>query len=439
MHRIWRRLRVAMVLATVTLLFAAAVPAHSQGLSGSIKTGKGDCSTVNGNQYDTKGDVYLLGGSQNGNLPAGDYYFQVTDPSGGSVLSQDAVTDRMFTLDANGGITAYTGTHSVTTCPGGNLAVQLLPFATTTNSGGVYKLWVSNSSDFTTGPTKVDAFMVRGDVPVDAQAQVTVVKFYDPSTAAVSTTVYDGTQTTIDGWNMTLIEPVSNWTITEATSGGQVIFTNLAATSAYTVTELPMPGTGIAGAYWVASTPDTVTFTAGTAETVAFGNRCFAPGSVNGRTLGFWSNKNGQGLITAGAIDALNGLPLFFNAWFTAADGFGSTSSAQQLSTARANLRSYLLNATATDMRYMLSAQLVATKLAILAGSPALDPDTVIYAPNFGTTTIGAIVALAEAELAAATTRGYQEQLKDVLDDINNNRVPIIQAAGVCQVEYPTP
>jgi hypothetical protein len=41
-----------------------------------------------------------------------------------------------------------------------------------------------------------------------------------------------------------------------------------------------------------------------------FGNVCLMPGT-GGKTLGFWSNKNGQALITSSDVTALNALNLY--------------------------------------------------------------------------------------------------------------------------------
>src|SRR5437588_8738679 len=64
-------------------LCLAALPAAAA--PGSIFTTFGNGTTVNGNIYPSKADVYLNGGPQNENaqgLPDGTYYFQVTDPMG---------------------------------------------------------------------------------------------------------------------------------------------------------------------------------------------------------------------------------------------------------------------------------------------------------------------------------------------------------------------
>ena len=82
---------------------------------GAVFTTTADGSVVNANLYPSKCDVYLNGGpgpnapAHAAALPAGDYFFQVTDPSGQTLLSTDAVSNRRFTVSAAGVITAYTG------------------------------------------------------------------------------------------------------------------------------------------------------------------------------------------------------------------------------------------------------------------------------------------------------------------------------------------
>src|SRR6266542_2432429 len=94
------------VLAMVSLAVSAA--AHAP--SGAIFTTLPDGSEVNFNIYDSKDDVYLDGGPGPGapqtaaGLDDGTYVFQVTDPSGKTLLSQDPARCRQFTV-ANGVIT----------------------------------------------------------------------------------------------------------------------------------------------------------------------------------------------------------------------------------------------------------------------------------------------------------------------------------------------
>ena len=78
------------------VMFGAASAAASPG---AIWTTYPDGTIVNGNLYDAKDHVYLNGGPQNssggGGIPDGQYYFQVTDPSGAVLLSQDDISCRI--------------------------------------------------------------------------------------------------------------------------------------------------------------------------------------------------------------------------------------------------------------------------------------------------------------------------------------------------------
>jgi hypothetical protein len=131
---------------------------------------------VNGNQYDSKCDVYLDGGpgpkasAKAAGLPAGDYYFQVTDPSGDALLSTDPVSNRRFTVSANGVIVAYSGFGGPPHPTGfdrdqmalGAITVGLATtncpadFRDTPNNGGVYKVWVTPVPDYAGDPANVD-------------------------------------------------------------------------------------------------------------------------------------------------------------------------------------------------------------------------------------------------------------------------------------------
>jgi len=137
-------------------LAAAAAP------SGAIFTTLVDGSEVNFNQFPSKEAVYLDGGPGPGapqlaaGLDDGRYVFQVTDPSGKTLLSTDAARCRQFDV-LNGIITNVvaqpdncqhqTGLdidHGATT-------VQLFPYSDTPNPGGVYKVWVVRVENFLAG------------------------------------------------------------------------------------------------------------------------------------------------------------------------------------------------------------------------------------------------------------------------------------------------
>src|SRR6266700_421496 len=76
-------------------------------VNGGIYTTNSDGSVVNGNIYANKSDVYISGGPENKNAsglsPApGYYYFQVTDPSGAVLLSQDDIRCRVVYVNSSG-------------------------------------------------------------------------------------------------------------------------------------------------------------------------------------------------------------------------------------------------------------------------------------------------------------------------------------------------
>lgn len=160
----------------------AAHTASAQGLKGAIYTTVKDGTVVNQNIYDASSDVYLNGGPQNLNaagLPDGTYYFQVTDPNGGTLLSTDAAVCRQLSV-TGGRVSGAAGPpckHPIGTFNPANgvTPVKLAPFSSTPNPGGVYKAWLIaqgkttsiSSSDprvinFTNPNSKTDNFKVRG-------------------------------------------------------------------------------------------------------------------------------------------------------------------------------------------------------------------------------------------------------------------------------------
>ena len=101
-----------MVLAS---LFAMSLSAATAFAGNAIDTTTKDGTVVNENLYGLKTDVYLSGGPQNLNaagLPDGTYYFQITDPSGKVLLSEDPARCRQFDV-ANGIIVGVVGCEAV--------------------------------------------------------------------------------------------------------------------------------------------------------------------------------------------------------------------------------------------------------------------------------------------------------------------------------------
>jgi hypothetical protein len=436
-----RRLASALFLAG---LLPAAV--HAEAINGAIYTSTADGTTVNANLYATKDLVYLNGGPSNANCLGGDldngsYYFQVTDPSGASLLSSDGIGARSFTV-AGGLVSTYTGGSHLTAGPNppcGSLAIQLVPYADTPNGGGVYKVWITRIDDFNaacaaagqpggdcglagfvSGNTKTDNFRTR-DSTTDTEEEfgsVQAVKFYD----ANANGVFDGTDSLLPNWEMTLGSVQFAINSTKVTDGaGTAVWDTLSPGSDYSVLEgAPIQGNWYnSGTIYVGhdGSPQNpagpLTVTVNETTTVAFGNYCLVPS--NGRTLGFWSNKNGQAALNDGGSMAselalLSGLNL--------RNANGSNFDPGNY----AALKSWLLSATATNMAYMLSAQLATMELNVEAGYVNGN----LYYPPYGGT-INSLMTAANASLgsdgltvSAGAVRTYQEQLKNALDALNN-------------------
>jgi len=159
-----------------------------------------------------------------------------------------------------------------------------------------------------------------------------------------------------------------------------------------------------------------------------FGNVCLKQGN-GGRTLGFWSNKNGQALITYDDISALNTLNNLYKPSEWTYPPF----------TDKTQIKNYLLNATGKDMRWMLSAQLIATKLNVLHGF--LSNSTIVYVGSStyvpsGFISIGKIMENANTALDG-TDRAEQEYWKNLLDGLNNNRLPFVCPEPCYPIVYP--
>jgi hypothetical protein len=134
---------------------AVVLQAHAP--SGAIFTTLADGSEVNVNQFPSKEAVYLDGGPGIGapadaaGLDDGIYVFQVTDPSGKTLLSTDRAKCRQFAV--SGGVitgVVVSGCEHVTGTDVDHNAVtvQLMPYNDTPNPGGVYKAWVTPLEDF---------------------------------------------------------------------------------------------------------------------------------------------------------------------------------------------------------------------------------------------------------------------------------------------------
>jgi hypothetical protein len=371
---------------------------------GAIFTTDVTCNGTNINIFNSKSDVYIDGGPAHegaAGLPDGYYYIQVTEP-GGALLGTSVGSANPTPIHVTNGefdvcyqLAAVVIKASDST-PG---------YDDTTNGGGEYKVWVSPAADFTGG--KTDNFKVKPEVP--ATGTLNVNKFYDANANGIND---DGQP--ITGWKVRIIDDLELFRFTPVSV--------IVAPDGYIVSEFDPAETN-----WIHTTtnPVNVTVAAGATETVEFGNLCLGPGG--GHTLGFWSNKNGQATMNDGAsmcpeLSLLNGLYL--------RNGAGTRMNFACDYTA---FRNWLLSATATNMAYMLSAQLAAMELNVEAGF--VNGSALVYAPGtnsangLGFATVSALMSEANTELTAHGTalagdpwRGYQEALKNALDKANNNQ-----------------
>ena len=170
---------------------AAALPlglsvtsARADASSGAIFTTVSDGSEVNFNIYPSKDAVYLDGGPGPGapqtaaGLDDGTYVFQVTDPSGKTLLSTDPMSCRQFIV-SGGIITSVAPSGGCAHVTGmdvdhGALTVQLMPYNDTPNPGGEYKVWATMVSDYACFPdlSQVDCVVKgskHGFVPADSK------------------------------------------------------------------------------------------------------------------------------------------------------------------------------------------------------------------------------------------------------------------------------
>jgi hypothetical protein len=286
----------------------------------------------------------------------------------------------------------------------------------TSNGGGEYKVWVSSDPTFPGADTKTDNFKVDDDSCVDdecapqepPQGHLLVDKFYDADADGLQ----DATEPLISGWQVRIQDGIDFIRYTPVDI--------IVEPDDYTVTE----GKPIE-LNWIRTTdnPVVTTVSNGGSSSVTFGNLCLGAGG--GHTLGFWSNKNGQAQINdGGSVTDELGLLSSLNLVNANGTAFNPTSYAA--------FRTWLLNANATNMAYMLSAQLAAMALNVEA--LFVSGDALIYAPGtpsantLGFASVSAVMNDANTSLglypnttSPHAQRATQEAIKNVLDRANNN------------------
>ena len=195
-----------------------------------VVDGTGHCKNgnpnVNCNIYDGKDFVWLNGGPSVAYVGDGDYFFAVlvpggqADPNDGAEknLSDDfdAYTNRTFSV--SGGTVSYGGSHDFS-----NNKIRLMPYADTTNPGGVYIMAICALGDvYPVDPSdcKYDAFKVQEE-EVEPGLPLTISK--DADGAYDNTFTWDITKDV----DKTLVKQVGgsvtfNYTVKVTHDGGTV-------------------------------------------------------------------------------------------------------------------------------------------------------------------------------------------------------------------------
>lgn len=162
----WMVVVPAIAVAMFGMLVSSAGAANR--FTGAIYTSNFEGTIVNQNHYKVKEAVYLNGGPQHLKgpvVPAGRYYFQVTDPSGRELLSSDLARCRQVVVGASGKVVGVVpekdllnqdcqhglGGNGVpgVPSPNGTTPVQLFPYTNSRN--GTYKVWLIAQSSAVTG------------------------------------------------------------------------------------------------------------------------------------------------------------------------------------------------------------------------------------------------------------------------------------------------
>jgi hypothetical protein len=404
-----KRLTLLTILIVFSVLLYMTNAFSAPPMQGAIFTTNNLCDGTNVNIFGSKDDVYLDGGPARAGaagLQDGNYYVKVTEPNG-TLLGYS--TSAIVQVSGGEFVTCYQLSAILVKASDGTTG-----YDDTSNPGGEYKVWVSQDPNFPNDASKTDNFKVKsgggGGGGENEKATLNVIKFYDANANGEN----DDNQL-ITGWKVRIQDNIEYIRYTPITI--------IVDPDEYTVTEYAPLETN-----WVPTTenPVLITLANGDNKTVEFGNVCLGPGG--GKTLGFWSNKNGQALIKSDDLAMLRGLNLVNSV----GDNFDPTTNSQ--------VRTWLLSANATNMAYMLSAQLAAMALNVHNG--LVSGNALVYAPgllpfapitglnSLGFISIDDLMKAADIELGLGTHhtayssdswRSYQEALKNVLDSANNN------------------
>jgi hypothetical protein len=228
MRRISKRVVAALAFVSLVggVLVSTATVSSANPISGAIFTTVANGSEVNFNIYPSKDAVYLNGGPGAhakplaAGLPDDTYVFQVTDPSGHTLLSDDVAACRQVVV-VGGVFSNVTPSgacgHALGTSPDGGISVKLMPYDDTPNNGGEYKAWVTPVADFLVNCNALgvaSGLAVRdcGSAPgndhgfVGADSKTDNFKVKSKSTVEIDTQFHNNQGQAIDGLAVTWLD-----------------------------------------------------------------------------------------------------------------------------------------------------------------------------------------------------------------------------------------
>jgi hypothetical protein len=364
-------------------------------------------------------------------LPAGfvyNLYVHVTDRVNGvldQVLSANDPADRFVRVDRTGStidlslpFTNGANPNTIVTLPSGDEILLISPVNSPAHEPCLFKAWIGDRVD-TAGIPNSPYLILGSDATNCALRTFQYFRIGDATPGSDVTgsafedadrdCVRDAGEGPLAGWTVSLVTPTTTQsTLTDA--NGAYRFVNVPAGS-YTVELALQSG-------WDATCPTVVSIQVCGCANQLGGD--FAAARIQrgceGRTIGFWRNRNGTALITQyGILPTLSGLCL--------ADANGTMANPPATLSAWG---SWLQRANATNMAYMLSAQLAGMHCNVLAGN--VDPNCAVNGGSLGNISIADLMRQAVAALCADgytptgdPNRALQSALKDALDNANNN------------------
>jgi hypothetical protein len=453
---------------------AAADDARAQcpsgNLGGKIETCAEDGSSLPADSFDQACDVYLRatasGGGPQSALPAGDYVFQVTDPSGATLLSQAGPQNGVLSVSSGQpGFTAYSGSHQ--TAGSGALAdlrVQLCPMAPTPNPGGVCKVWITplgcyepgkGAFGFQTSKSKTLTFKVTGSAPPQS-ASLVVRRFCDSDADGgdAGERMQNGVRYVV---SISTVGAGLPFELLTGTAGpGTARLDDIPVPATYTVCEL-VPGAGEEDCWWYGTVPGFAgtsgeppaacfsgALDADETETLSFGAACVCR-AHDGMSRSDFLGRSGRALLRSHDPQWRD---LLDAAELVTADGSPFTVPAGNFRGAFGHFAAWMDSDGSPNTAHSLSTEAAATLLAEHFGaldtrmSRVLRPGQAACL-RLPTATSRDLLARAEAQIRSDAftpvgdrTAVEQGCLRDALAGVNTNAAPILND-HCCASVYP--